>query len=85
MTATIPRPLLRDAGQPGNAAVENVSPSVHRRPEEARRGGADAELYNLGITFTVYSDEKAIDRILPFDVIPRVLVGRRVARISRAA
>ena len=34
---------------------------------------AEAELYNLGITFTVYSEKDAIDRILPFDVIPRVL------------
>ncbi len=34
---------------------------------------AEAELYNQGITFTVYSDKDAIDRILPFDLIPRVL------------
>ena len=34
---------------------------------------AEAELYSLGITFTVYSDRDAIDRILPFDLIPRVL------------
>jgi uncharacterized circularly permuted ATP-grasp superfamily protein len=39
----------------------------------ARAATAEAELYNLGITFTVYSDKDAIDRILPFDVIPRVL------------
>jgi uncharacterized circularly permuted ATP-grasp superfamily protein len=38
-----------------------------------RAAAAEAELYNLGITFTVYSDKDAIDRILPFDVIPRVL------------
>ena len=38
-----------------------------------RAANADAELYNLGITFTVYSDKDAIDRTLPFDVIPRVL------------
>ena len=30
-------------------------------------------MYNLGITFTVYSDAMTIDRILPFDVIPRIL------------
>src|SRR5260221_10777219 len=35
--------------------------------------GAEQVLYNLGITFTVYSDSSAIDRILPFDAIPRVL------------
>ena len=34
---------------------------------------AARELYNLGITFTVYSDQDVIDRILPFDVIPRVI------------
>lgn len=34
---------------------------------------AERELYNLGITFTVYSERDVIDRILPFDVIPRLL------------
>ena len=34
---------------------------------------AEAELQDLGITFTVYSDKDATDRVLPFDVIPRVL------------
>jgi uncharacterized circularly permuted ATP-grasp superfamily protein len=38
-----------------------------------RAAAANAELFNLGITFTVYSDAKTIDRILPFDVLPRVL------------
>jgi uncharacterized circularly permuted ATP-grasp superfamily protein len=38
-----------------------------------RAAAANAELYNLGITFTVYSDARTIDRILPFDVLPRVL------------
>ena len=47
--------------------------ALQRRAEDAER-----ELYNLGITFTVYSDKDAIDRILPFDVIPRVIskIGR---------
>ncbi len=38
-----------------------------------RARDAERELFNLGITFTVYSKRVAIDRILPFDVIPRVL------------
>ena len=38
-----------------------------------RARDAERELHNLGITFTVYSDKDAIDRILPFGVIPRVL------------
>ena len=42
--------------------------TLRRRARDAER-----ELFNLGITFTVYSDREAIDRILPFDVIPRVI------------
>src|ERR1700737_1218176 len=39
-------------------------------------------LYNLGISFTVYSDQNAIDRILPFDAIPRVIPGEEWRRIE---
>jgi len=38
-----------------------------------RAQAAERELYNLGVTFTVYTSREQIDRILPFDVIPRVL------------
>ena len=38
-----------------------------------RAQAAEHELFNLGITFTVYSERGSIDRILPFDVIPRIL------------
>ena len=53
--------------------------------EELRRraAAAEAELFNLGITFTVYSDRDAIDRILPFDLIPRILTAAEWAHIER--
>ena len=38
-----------------------------------RASDAEADFYNLGITFTVYSKKDQIDRILPFDVIPRII------------
>lgn len=44
--------------------------SLRRRASDTER-----ELYNLGITFTIYSQKDSIDRILPFDVIPRVIPG----------
>ncbi len=44
---------------------------------------ADRDLFNLGITFTVYSDRDAIDRVLPFDVIPRILTVRDWDQIRR--
>ena len=30
---------------------------------------------NQGITFTVYSDDAGIEKIFPFDIIPRILTG----------
>ena len=42
--------------------------SLRQRATEAER-----DLLERGITFTVYSDATAIDRILPFDLIPRVI------------
>ena len=50
---------------------------------QRRAKSSDRELYNLGITFTVYSDRDAIDRVLPFDVIPRVLSRDDWSHIER--
>ncbi len=47
-----------------------------------RAADAEHELFNLGITFTVYTEKDAIDRILPFDVIPRVLSAQAWAKIE---
>ena len=49
---------------------------------QQRAADAERELFNLGITFTVYTEKDAIDRILPFDVIPRVLNASDWARIE---
>jgi len=45
----------------------------------ARAKDAERELFILGITFTVYTKRQAIDRILPFDVIPRPLTAEEWA------
>lgn len=44
-------------------------------PKELTRlsKAVDRELYNLGITFTLYHEGSSVDRVLPFDLIPRVL------------
>jgi uncharacterized circularly permuted ATP-grasp superfamily protein len=50
----------------------------------ARASAAETELIDLGVTFTVYSDATAIDRILPFDCIPRVLTSKEWALLEAA-
>ena len=61
-----------------NSAVGGKSGPVAKRLSRfnlrtlnQRNRAAERELKNLGITFTVYSDAGAIDRILPFDPLPR--------------
>lgn len=53
-------------------------------PDDLRKRAARAEreLFELGITFTVYSDKDAIDRILPFDVLPRVITAGEWKRLE---
>lgn len=42
-----------------------------------------AELFmNQGITFTVYSDNAGIERIFPFDIIPRVITSKEWEKVS---
>src|SRR3954453_2849613 len=52
--------------------------------EFARRmEAAERALHALGVTFTVYTDGGAIDRILPFDAIPRVISAEEWHHIER--
>ena len=48
-----------------------------------RAHDAELELYNFGITFTVYTHKDAIDRILPFDAIPRPIASDEWAHLER--
>ena len=42
------------------------------------------ELFRLmGITFNVYGREEAEERLIPFDIVPRILSGREWRRLSR--
>ncbi|GAN55190.1 hypothetical protein Tasa_040_012 [Tanticharoenia sakaeratensis NBRC 103193] len=59
--------------------LSNMDPA--RLAERARI--AEAELFNLGITFTVYTERDAIDRILPFDLIPRVITAAEWTHLER--
>jgi len=48
-----------------------------------RASDAELELFSFGITFTVYTQKDVIDRILPFDVIPRVISAKAWETIER--
>ncbi len=50
-----------------------------------RRKSAEAESFfrRTGITFNVYGDEDGEERLIPFDMVPRILTGSEWRRLSR--
>ncbi len=49
----------------------------------AKRAGADMAFVNQGITFSVYSDMRGVEKIFPFDLIPRPVPGAEWDRIEQ--
>src|SRR5689334_5907813 len=54
-------PVLERLGLLGPATIQR------------RRHLADLSFRNLGITFTVYSEKSGVERIFPFDLVPRII------------
>ncbi len=54
-------------------------------PRELRRRlqSAEATFRQLGITFAVYGDSEAAERIIPFDIVPRVFMPDEWTRLSQ--
>lgn len=44
---------------------------------ESRRQMAEATIQEMGVSFTVYTDEGNIDRAWPFDIVPRTLSAKQ--------
>ena len=49
---------------------------------DRRQQSAEATFRQLGITFAVYGDEDAAERIIPFDIVPRIFLHDEWARLS---
>ncbi|MGD1935637.1 MAG: circularly permuted type 2 ATP-grasp protein [Candidatus Phaeomarinobacter sp.] len=65
------------------APVRKLLQSLDMRELRRRAKEAERELYNSGITFTVYKKKDAIDRVLPFDILPRVISKRDWTTVER--
>src|SRR5688572_8272631 len=59
--------------------IESLPEGELLRLQEA----ANAALVNLGITFNVYGDGAGVERVLPFDIVPRVVGAGEWERIER--
>ncbi len=51
---------------------------LHRKSDEA-----ETVFRRIGITFSVYGEEEASERLIPFDVVPRIISSREWSRLVR--
>ena len=49
---------------------------------DRRQQAAETAFRSLGITFSVYGEEEAAERIIPFDIIPRIFAAAEWERLS---
>ena len=72
--STTPRPELAALGR---WLDETPDPELRRRQHSA-----EATFRQLGITFAVYGDSDASERIIPFDIVPRIFLADEWTRLS---
>ena len=67
--------LISAEGEARHAASKLVKHIAEMEPSELdkRRQMAEASIQEMGISFTVYTEEGNIDRAWPFDIIPRTI------------
>ena len=77
--------LLAGSGEPRPAARRLLEYLRGISPKDLadRRLAADLAIKVMGITFTVYSEGKTLDRAWPFDIIPRVIPRTEWERTER--
>jgi uncharacterized circularly permuted ATP-grasp superfamily protein len=61
--------------RPAAAALLAQLEALEHSELQERQTLAEIDILTMGITFTVYSDGKGIDRAWPFDIIPRIIAA----------
>lgn len=57
----------------GNEIVKNKIDGISIEELQLKQKAAESSMINMGITFNVYSEEGGTERIIPIDIIPRVI------------
>jgi uncharacterized circularly permuted ATP-grasp superfamily protein len=69
--------------RPVYAPIERWLESSPPELLEARRKQAELLFRRIGITFAVYGEAEASERLIPFDIVPRVLSSEEWSKIDR--
>ena len=75
-----------NAGADVNVAYRSIQNWLDHSPPElmaARRRQAELFFRRIGITFAVYGDPDASERLIPFDIVPRILARAEWTHLER--
>jgi uncharacterized circularly permuted ATP-grasp superfamily protein len=77
--------MLGDGERPREPYADYQQWIETEEPARLRKKAAEAEAFfrRTGITFNVYGMTEADERLIPFDIVPRILSGREWSRLSR--
>ena len=64
-------------------AYQNWAKSYSPEAMAGKRAQADAAFRQVGITFAVYGDDAGTERLIPFDLIPRVIPSKEWATLQK--
>lgn len=77
--------MIAESGRPRPAAA-----ALHQRIESlppgellARQAAAERALMQLGITFNVYGEQAGVEKIFPFDIVPRIVSATEWNRLEK--
>ncbi len=76
--------LINNRGNPRQPAkrLANYLAKLGSSELQQRRKLADATVQDMGVSFTVYTDEGNIDRAWPFDIIPRIIPAKEWDQVA---
>src|SRR5882762_5936390 len=77
--------VFGENGQPRASARKLVN-NIENLPEGEllnRQRAAERALLQMGITFNVYGENAGMEKIFPFDLVPRIVTAAEWSRIER--
>ena len=77
--------MLKEEGHPRDPYFDYHHWIAGQDVRKLRKKLAEAEVYfrRTGITFNVYGSGQADERLIPFDIVPRIIAEREWARLGR--
>jgi len=77
--------MIAEGGGPRTSVVSlcRAIESLAQGELATRQAGAERALMQMGITFNVYGEQAGVEKIFPFDIVPRVVPGVEWSRVEK--